>query len=59
MADTKKIVVELDQVDEKKGSVKFFSNDAPDTLKNVYVGNAAVKKLGGCPDGVKVTIEAL
>lgn len=60
MADAvKKIVVELDEVDPKKQSVKFSSDDAPETLKNVYIGNAAIKKLGGCPDGVKITIEAL
>lgn len=55
----KMIVVELDSVDPKKQSVKFQTDDSTSALKNAYISNAAVKKLGGCENGVKITIEAL
>lgn len=55
----KPVVIELPDVDAKKSSVKFSTDDSTAVMKNAYVSNAAVKKLGGCENGVKITIEAL
>lgn len=59
MSTSKQVVVEMPEVDAKTHTVKFASEDSGDAMKNAYVSNAAVKKLGGCENGVKITIEAL
>lgn len=53
----KMITVELDNADPKKKVVKF-SGDS-EHLGSIYLSNAAVKKLGGCENGVKVIVTAL
>lgn len=55
----KSVIVEMNSIDPKKSSVKFSTDDSTAAAKNVYVTNAVVEKLGGCENGVKVTIEAL
>jgi hypothetical protein len=51
------IKVKLDQKDPKKGSVKFYTDKATSSVKNIYISNDAVEKLGN-PDEVTVTISA-
>lgn len=56
---SKQITVELDTADPKKRVVKFTTDEEDAAVGSVYVSNVAVKALGGCEDGVKITIEAL
>jgi len=58
LATTKKpIEVILDKTDPKKGSVKFYTDERPVALTNVYLSKADYVKLGS-PTALKVTIEA-
>lgn len=61
MANTakSKVTVELTELDPKKKVVKFASLDDNPAMGSAYISNEAVKQLGGCEDGVKITIEAL
>lgn len=52
-------VVELPTVNPKKKVVRFESSDEDAPVSNIYVSNALVEKLGGCEDGIRITVEAL
>lgn len=56
-AGAQKIVVVLNEPQEKK-SVTRYDSDADDAaMRTAYVDKAALKKLGN-PDSIRVTIEA-
>lgn len=59
--DKPKLVVDLDQMDDKKRSVRYFC-DVPDgepyDFDNIYVKKTGLKKIGN-PKRIRVTIEAL
>lgn len=55
-AEPKVVTVEMTEIDEKKGSVKFFTNDAKAAFSNIYINKSII------PDGytgVAVTVEFL
>ena len=62
MATRKKTVtnvVEMSDSDVKGRVVKFLADDEDAPVRNVYVSKKLVAELGGCEDGIKITIEAL
>lgn len=61
MATKKKVdnVVELETALPKKKVVRFETANEDAAVSNVYVSNALVESLGGCEDGVRITVEAL
>ena len=52
-------VVEMETVLPKKKVVRFQTDDDKAAISNVYISNELVEQLGGCEDGVRITIEAL
>ena len=52
-----KVEVILDQQDAKKGSVKFYTDERPVAVTNIYLGKGYLKDLGN-PGKLKITIEA-
>jgi hypothetical protein len=57
MAASKKVSVVLEKRDDKKSSVKFYTDIDTLSPDNIYIKNEVVEALGN-PQKVKVTIEA-
>lgn len=53
------ITVELTDVAPKKYSVRFDSTDKDAAMRSAYVNTEALDAIGGAPNGIRVTIEAL
>jgi hypothetical protein len=60
-ASQDKLVVDLDQMDDKKRSVRYFC-DVPDgepyDFDNIYIKKSGLAKIGD-PKRIRVTVEAL
>lgn len=57
MASAKKLVVTMDNPDEKKHVTKYEADDAS-VMSSAYISKAALKDIGS-PAKVKITIEAV
>lgn len=56
---TKRVSVELPTVSPKKAVVRFDATSEDAAMASAYISNAAIESLGGCENGVRITIEAL
>lgn len=56
---SKSVVVELPTVSEKKNVVRFDAEGDDAAMASAYITKAALAKIGGAENGVRITIEAL
>jgi hypothetical protein len=55
-----KTTIELKNVQPKKNSIRFDAAPNQDTpVQSVYIGKKWTDQHGGCPKGVKITIEPI
>lgn len=51
--------IDMENATPKKHSVRFDTSDTEAPVRNVYLSKWWIELNGGCPNGVRVTVEAL